>query len=433
MSSGSRSTTLGYSPRIASIRKTSGAETNHEKTVYIRREDGEVELIRSVWEYSAYSMDSGESLMLRERSSDYWEAYNTIAKWIISGNIRLSGGEDCFRRLCSPRAGVGTLEAGTGILFSPDEDLHTYGTIYEGDPGDRLIRAHISEPHYVRRQATNSITLLRRRRYLIAGDDANTMIPDEYPRYVPELMICHRGRLQDAGFEIPGGIGKQDLWLLDSAGKWKGTQPLQWRVTCSSCLQSYADRKWPEPGVCEGEGHCYNAMSGMELRCKSAGCTPALAEVECAGSLVGTYRDGREIYSRRPVRDIKRVLDGNFAVRDWDHLSEMTGIIPSSLAELFCSVPSLGQRLNKKGACFVPWARESGIILGDYLRIRVEEVKRLYVVVGQAVIEIHTGLKIKFEDDNGVTHVERESQDFSERLPVGVSKYVSLGDLRASV
>lgn len=167
MSSGtesSRSTDPANPPRITLIRETSGTETEDGKTVYIERRDGDTELINNIWDFSAYSMDLGEeSLVLRERFSDYWDAYNTVARWIFSGGIRLSGGRDCFKRLVTNlQPGAGTLKAGRGIFFAPDENLHTFGTIEPPAENDQLTIAHISAPRCNNQgQATNIILLKR--------------------------------------------------------------------------------------------------------------------------------------------------------------------------------------------------------------------------------------------------------------------------------
>lgn len=94
---------------------------------------------------------------------------------------------------------------------------------------------------------------------------------------------------------------------------------------------------------------------------------------------------------------------------------------------MFCSIPSLGEKLNKKGASYVLWASESGIILGDYLKLRTNVLPFLYVVLEEKVIEIYSGKNVKFEEEEGITYLRRGTGESSRNLPGSNDGFICMG------
>lgn len=117
------------------------------------------------------------------------------------------------------------------------------------------------------------------------------------------------------------------------------------------------------------------------------------------------------------MRTLEKVLGANLMIHNWEHLEEVTYLPIHTLVRLFCSLPSVGERLSKKGALFVSWAGESGLHLDNSIRLETCDLQVLFVVLNGAVVEIHTGKKIKFEEDqDGFIHVKRVSEGFSDRF-----------------
>lgn len=220
----------------------------------------------------------------------------------------MSGGRDGFKKLAQPRTKVKTVRASRGIYFKPEKNICTYGTITADDPDSSLRKAHISDSatYDSKGRETNAIALLQGAKYLIAGVHSFGSSSEEFG---PEILIYHRGKLWESSFEIPCTIEKNDLWLLDSAGKWVGTEPL-FRGSKSSlrsgCFLSYDERKWSSPDMCAGEGQCRNAPIQVALMRGDSGIYPPWLNLNAQGAWWVVLEGVDTLMSRRTCEPWKR-------------------------------------------------------------------------------------------------------------------------------